>query len=143
MHPLMQAGAARRTTVQVQLYQDPWPLLTGWANHKKFVAAGAMHEGLMAFERGFGSTKPQVAAFCQNGTILWVQAWVRASTIERILANPHTYPLEEIDEDREIRSISVDKFPFSVVYEVREHELVILGLWHQHGESEDWSSREA
>lgn len=63
--------------------------------------------------------------------------------LERILVNPRTYPLEETDEGGEIRSISVDKFPFSVVYEVREHEIVMIALWHQHGESEDWSHREA
>ena len=63
--------------------------------------------------------------------------------IERIRANPRTYPLEDADEGREIRSISVDKLPYSVIYELLEYEIVMLGLWHQHGEGEDWSRRES
>ena len=62
--------------------------------------------------------------------------------LQRIQANPVSYPLEESAGGREIRSISIDRFPYSIIYEVLGELVVVLALWHHHGLGENWSRRE-
>jgi hypothetical protein len=84
MHPSMQVPPERRTTVQVQLHQDPWPLIFGWGQHHKFTPLGNPQEGLVVFQRGWGSVKPHNVAFYIAGNILTIQAWVCFSGLERL-----------------------------------------------------------
>jgi hypothetical protein len=85
MHPLMQqVPPARRTTVQVQLWQDPWPLITGWAAHHKYEAAGPPFEGMMVYQRGWGANKPHLVVFHIDGNLLTIQACIRFSGLERL-----------------------------------------------------------
>jgi hypothetical protein len=84
MHPLMQVPPARRTTVQVQVWQDPRPLIAGWATHHKYEAAGPPFEGMMVYHRGWGATKAHMVAFHLEGNVLTIQACVRFTGLERL-----------------------------------------------------------
>ena len=64
--------------------------------------------------------------------------------IERLRSAPETYPLVTRGRrGRPIRFLSLDKFPYALIYEVHEDEIAILGLWHTKSRGEDWSRREA
>jgi hypothetical protein len=39
--------------------------------------------------------------------------------------------------------LSLDKFPYALIYEILDDEVAILGLWHEKSRGEDWSRREA
>ena len=84
----MQAGAAKpdkRTTVQLQVAQDPWPLIAGWIQHHKWKSVGpAPENGLWVATRGWGNPPPQSVAFHLEGYVLTIQAWVRFSFGERL-----------------------------------------------------------
>ena len=63
--------------------------------------------------------------------------------VERILAGPRTYPLTERGRrGRDIRYITLDKFPYALIYEVLEDEVVVVALWPTMSRGEDWSRRE-
>ena len=69
--------------MQIQVWQDPWPLITGWAQHHKYEAAGPPFEGMMVYQRGWGLHKPHLVAFHIEGNVLTIQACVRFSPLER------------------------------------------------------------
>jgi len=81
VHPLLNAPPNKRTTVQVQLRQDPWPLIAGWAQQHKLVQAGPPMDGLVVFNRTYNQ---QHVAFLVQGTVLVVQAWISISMMMRI-----------------------------------------------------------
>jgi hypothetical protein len=81
LHALMQAPPGRRTTVQVQLYQDPWPLIAGWAQHHKLTQLGPPLDGLVVFSRAVGQ---QHVAILVQGTILTLQTWISIPMIMRL-----------------------------------------------------------
>jgi plasmid stabilization system protein ParE len=61
----------------------------------------------------------------------------------RVGNSARTFPLVRgRRRGREIRSLSLDKFPYVLVYEVLTNEVVIISLWHDKSRSEDWSLRE-
>ena len=64
-------------------------------------------------------------------------------TVARIVLNPSTYPkIQRYRGHREIRYLSLDKFPYSLIYEVAAEGIVTISLWHQKSRGEDWSKRE-
>jgi hypothetical protein len=81
---MQQVPPARRTTVQVQRCQDPWPLIAGSAAHHEYEAAGLPFEGMMVYQRGWGATKPHLVAFHIEHDILAIQACIRFSGLERL-----------------------------------------------------------
>ena len=80
----MQVSPERRTTVQVQLYQDPWPLIQGWATHNKWKVVGTTPEGVFVCTKGWGSPPPQNVAFFVEGPMLTIQAWITFSFFMRM-----------------------------------------------------------
>jgi hypothetical protein len=36
---------------------------------------------------------------------------------------------------------SITRFPFWLIYELSENEIVVLALWHHQSQPEDWSQR--
>lgn len=84
MHPALQARVAKRTTVQLQLFQDPWPMIFGWGQHHKYTPVGTPQEGLVLFQRGWGSVKAHNVAFNVEGNVLTIQAWIAFTTMERL-----------------------------------------------------------
>ncbi len=63
--------------------------------------------------------------------------------VERMRDGPRTYPLVERGRrGRNLRYITLDKFPYALFYEVLDDEIVVLGLWHTKSRGEDWSRRE-
>ncbi|HTJ45221.1 MAG TPA: hypothetical protein VL463_24110 [Kofleriaceae bacterium] len=88
MHPLMAQFAQqpeKRTTIQLQVYQDPWALIAGWGQHHKWKTIGpAPEQGLWVMTRGWANPAPQNIAFHLEGYVLTLQAWVRFSGMERL-----------------------------------------------------------
>ena len=80
-NPLLQVPPGRRTTVQVQLHQDPWPLIAGWAQHHTLTQGGPPFDGLVVFSRALGQ---QHVAFLIEGTVLTLQAWISIPMIMRM-----------------------------------------------------------
>jgi toxin ParE2 len=63
--------------------------------------------------------------------------------VDQIAETPRRYARVEAPVSaREIRNLSLDGFPYSVIYEVFEDEVVILAVAHQHRRSAYWKSRE-
>ncbi len=118
MHPSMQGiDPKKRTTIQIQLYQDPWPLIMGWGQHHKLKMLGTPQEGLVVFQKGWGV---QNIAFNVEGTILTIQAWVRFSTLERI-RSMFILPAEMGAESGGMRGVLGRRFLRNMVNEILAH----------------------
>ena len=64
--------------------------------------------------------------------------------VDRLRLNAQTFPLVQGRwRGREIRFLSLDKFPYALIYEIVNDEVAILGLWHTKSRGEDWLRREA
>ena len=64
--------------------------------------------------------------------------------MDRLRASASTFPLiPGRRRGREIRFLSLDKYPYALIYEIVDDEVAILGLWHEKSRGEDWSCREA
>ena len=62
---------------------------------------------------------------------------------DRLRTGATTFPLIKGQQrGREIRILSLDRFPYALIYEIHEDEVVIIGLWHTKSHGEDWSRRE-
>ena len=64
------------------------------------------------------------------------------SCVSQVEMNPRLYPKEQFGGVRgEIRSCTVEGFPFSVVYEILTDELLILAIQHHKRRSGYWKHR--
>ena len=62
--------------------------------------------------------------------------------LDRILAHPRLLPLlVQGQANREVRSCSLERFPYSVYYEILETEIVILAIGHHHRRPGYWRRR--
>ena len=64
--------------------------------------------------------------------------------VERLRVSASTFPLiPGRRRGREIRFLSLDKFPYALIYEILVDGVAILGRWHEKSRGEDWSRRDA
>ncbi|KAB2896493.1 MAG: hypothetical protein F9K40_14375 [Kofleriaceae bacterium] len=82
VHAMMNMSQEVRTTVHVQCYQDPFPLVGGWAAHHKFKEVAPPDDGLWVFNRGWNGA--QFVAFLLQPPWLTVQASIRFSFGDRL-----------------------------------------------------------
>ena len=62
--------------------------------------------------------------------------------LDQILANPRLYPrLVQGHANREVRSCLLERFPYSVIYEILETEIVILAIAHHRRRPGYWRRR--
>ena len=62
---------------------------------------------------------------------------------DRLRTSASTFPLiPGRRTGREIRFLSLNKFPYALIYEILDDEVAILGLWHEKSRGKDWSRRE-
>ena len=58
-------------------------------------------------------------------------------TIKRIRVNPYGWT----EFSKLTRRCLVHKFPYGIIYQIRENELLILAIAHQHREPDYWKDR--
>ena len=58
-------------------------------------------------------------------------------TVNRIVLNPHLYPIVELD----VRRSLVRTFPFGVLFRERPHTIVIMAVMHLHRDPGYWKNR--
>lgn len=58
-------------------------------------------------------------------------------TFKRIRVNPYGWT----EFSKRTRRCLVHKFPYGIIYQIRENELLILAIAHQHREPDYWKDR--
>ena len=64
--------------------------------------------------------------------------------LERMMEQPSSFPpLETLETDLPIRRVMLRKFPYIVVFKIRDEEVVVLAVPHHSRSLESWIDRQS
>jgi plasmid stabilization system protein ParE len=60
-------------------------------------------------------------------------------TIERIKQNPEAWAA--ISSSKRVRRCLTNRFPYAIIYQIRQGALLIVAVWHQRRRPQTWQQR--
>jgi hypothetical protein len=83
---IVPAKDSQRTTVQIELRGDPWPVIAEWGKQCGYLPQGDVGTSRV-YQKGTGFfVAPMMLAAQVDGNVLTLQAWIRGTFIARLFS---------------------------------------------------------